>query len=81
MPQSGPKKTVYVCICNAVTEGDIETAVQNGARTLDCLANQLAVSTCCGQCEYYAHACLQSALEATTLPLVGSTDAAAQLAI
>jgi bacterioferritin-associated ferredoxin len=69
---------VYVCICNNVTEGDIKKAVQNGARTLDCLVSRLAVSTCCGQCQYYAHACLQSALEAA-IPLAVSTDPAAQL--
>jgi bacterioferritin-associated ferredoxin len=53
---------VYVCICNNVTESDIEDAVRAGARTLDCLADALAVSTCCGQCACYADECLQLAL-------------------
>ena len=55
---------MYVCICNNVTQGDIEDAVREGARTLDCLAERLAVSTCCGQCQYYAHECLELALQA-----------------
>ncbi|MEQ8659825.1 MAG: (2Fe-2S)-binding protein [Gammaproteobacteria bacterium] len=58
---------MYVCICNNVTESDIEQAVRDGARTLDCLADRLAVSTCCGQCRCYAEESLQNAL--------GSVDA------
>jgi len=54
---------VYVCICNNVTERDIAKAVEAGARTLDCLAHELAVSTCCGQCREVAQDCLQAALE------------------
>ncbi len=53
---------MYVCICNNVTERDIEQAVREGARTVDCLADRLAVSTCCGQCRCYAEESLQSAL-------------------
>jgi bacterioferritin-associated ferredoxin len=53
---------VYVCICNNVTERDIAQAVRAGARTLDCLAHRLAVSTCCGQCRDIAHECLEAAL-------------------
>jgi len=55
--------TMYVCICNNVTQTDIKKAVENGARTLECLARRLGVSTCCGQCQFYAFACLESALE------------------
>ncbi len=55
---------MYVCLCNNVTERDIENAVRAGARTLDCLAERLAVSTCCGQCRCFAEECLGSALNA-----------------
>lgn len=54
---------MYVCLCNNVTERDIEQAVRCGARSLNCLASQLAVSTCCGQCREYADECLRSALD------------------
>ncbi|MCB1746555.1 MAG: (2Fe-2S)-binding protein [Gammaproteobacteria bacterium] len=53
---------MYVCLCNNVTERDIEDAVSAGARTLDCLAERLAVSTCCGQCRCFAEECLGNAL-------------------
>lgn len=55
---------MYVCLCNNVTERDIEDAVRSGARTLDCLADRLAVSTCCGQCRCFAEECLGAALDA-----------------
>lgn len=41
---------MYVCICNAVTDGEIREAVHGGANTLDALGEQLGVGTCCGRC-------------------------------
>ena len=55
---------MYVCICNNVTESDIHQAVNNGAYSLDCLARELAVSTCCGQCRCFADDVLHEALHA-----------------
>lgn len=59
---------MYVCLCNNVTESDVQDAVRDGARTLECLADSLGVSTCCGQCAYHADECLQVAL--TTVSVV-----------
>lgn len=53
---------MYVCICNNVTTRDIEAAVADGACTLDCLADTLAVSTCCGQCREFAEEVLADTL-------------------
>ena len=53
---------MYICICNNVTEKDIREAVDAGARTMDCLSESLAVSTCCGQCACAADECLKLAL-------------------
>jgi bacterioferritin-associated ferredoxin len=53
---------MYICICNAVTDRDIRQAVANGACSLECLQERLAVSTCCGQCAEHASECLESAL-------------------
>ncbi|MCC6709196.1 MAG: (2Fe-2S)-binding protein [Gammaproteobacteria bacterium] len=55
---------MYVCICNNVTESDIHQAVNDGAYSLDCLARELAVSTCCGQCRCFADDVLHDALRA-----------------
>ena len=51
---------MYVCICNGVTESDIDEAVRDGARSLDCLTERLGVASCCGQCEEYAIARLDA---------------------
>lgn len=62
---------MFVCICNNVTEKDIHQAVNDGAYSLDCLARELAVSTCCGQCACFADDVLHDALRA-----VGARDTA-----
>lgn len=66
---------MYVCLCNNVTERDIEAAVRAGARTLDCLASKLAVSTCCGQCQCFADECLQNALQTSQGAVHGVSEA------
>jgi bacterioferritin-associated ferredoxin len=42
---------MYVCICNAVTESDIDEAIRDGASGLTDLRDRLQVGTCCGACE------------------------------
>lgn len=51
---------MYVCICNKVTDSDIKRAVRDGACSIACLQEKLAVSTCCGKCHTKAQACLES---------------------
>jgi|GEM_PF-2209656 len=41
---------MYICICNAITDKEVEAAVQDGARTLGDLQASLGVATCCGSC-------------------------------
>jgi len=41
---------MYVCICNAVTEKQVQHAALEGATTLEDLQTDLGVATCCGQC-------------------------------
>jgi bacterioferritin-associated ferredoxin len=45
---------MYVCICNAVTDRQIKTAVQEGHETFEKIQQQLDVGTCCGKCESHA---------------------------
>ncbi|CAC9536443.1 hypothetical protein BHECKSOX_1529 [Bathymodiolus heckerae thiotrophic gill symbiont] len=42
---------MYICICNAVTDRDIQTAIDNGACSMNDLSKQLKVGTCCGRCK------------------------------
>lgn len=51
---------MVVCICNNVTEKDIKRAVRDGACSMSCLVERLAVSTCCGQCHNSARVCLEA---------------------
>jgi len=41
---------MYICICNQVNDRRIAGAVREGARTLDDLAMELDIGTCCGKC-------------------------------
>lgn len=54
---------MYVCICNNVTEKDIKRAVRDGACSMSCLQEELAVATCCGQCHSVARTCLEESLD------------------
>ena len=44
------RHTMYVCICNAITDHKIKEAVASGANSLTDLKDQLGVATCCGCC-------------------------------
>jgi bacterioferritin-associated ferredoxin len=41
---------MYVCVCNAITDREIRSAVALGARSLADLQTTLGVATCCGRC-------------------------------
>ncbi|WP_037585827.1 (2Fe-2S)-binding protein [Stenoxybacter acetivorans] len=41
---------MYVCLCNAVTDRQIQETVAAGAMNLADLQAQLGVATCCGCC-------------------------------
>ncbi|WP_374400799.1 (2Fe-2S)-binding protein [Niveibacterium sp.] len=50
---------MYVCVCNAVTERQVQQAAGNGARRLRDLSATLGVATQCGRCAQHALACLR----------------------
>jgi len=52
---------MYVCICRAVTERQIETAIAQGARTVRDLRNELGIVDECGRCAVCALECLTEA--------------------
>lgn len=54
---------MYVCICNAVSDQDINHAIENGADTLEQLRDKLNVATCCGHCSFYIEEHLQNRME------------------
>ena len=42
---------MFVCICNAVKESQIKTAIEQGHDSLEALQAELDVATCCGGCQ------------------------------
>lgn len=50
---------MYICICNAVTDKQIQNAIDNGAATMRCLSKQLGVGNQCGKCACEAKSMLR----------------------
>jgi len=51
---------MYICICNAITDRHIETAVREGALTVEDLQRTLALGSQCGSCKACAKECLKA---------------------
>jgi len=41
---------MFICICNAITERQVQAAVADGAYTMSDLQFELGVASCCGRC-------------------------------
>lgn len=41
---------MFVCICSAVSDRQVERAISDGADTLEALAVQTGAGACCGSC-------------------------------
>ncbi|HLU00156.1 MAG TPA: (2Fe-2S)-binding protein [Burkholderiaceae bacterium] len=41
---------MFICVCNAITERQVQEAVASGAQSLSDLEAQLGVGGCCGCC-------------------------------
>ncbi|CDM22806.1 (2Fe-2S)-binding protein [Castellaniella defragrans] len=41
---------MYICVCNAISERQVQDAIAQGASDLGDLQAQLGVATCCGHC-------------------------------
>jgi bacterioferritin-associated ferredoxin len=52
------KATMYICVCNAVTERQVIHAVENGVSTVKQLKETLGVGSDCGKCVSCAKACI-----------------------
>lgn len=67
---------MYVCICNAITEKQIRTAAEAGARDLWDLQATLGVAAGCGTCRETAMEVLGSARRAGGEPRLYTPNAA-----
>ncbi len=58
---------MYVCVCKAVTEKQIQQAVREGASDYKSLRDKTGVASMCGKCGNDAKSCLrQQNLEPST---------------
>jgi bacterioferritin-associated ferredoxin len=60
---------MIVCVCKAVSDRHIKSAVRNGATSMRDLTRELGLGTCCGKCVPEAKAALAASLDSH----VGST--------
>jgi bacterioferritin-associated ferredoxin len=54
---------MIICVCKAVSERHIRSAVKGGATSLRDLTRKLGVGTCCGKCVPEAKATLSASLD------------------
>jgi bacterioferritin-associated ferredoxin len=52
---------MYICICQGITEKDIQNAVKEGICSMERLSESTGVSTQCGCCADHAHKTLEDA--------------------
>jgi len=53
---------MYICICNRVTDTEIQQAAADGIRDFATLKAELKVASCCGKCENCARKVLSEAV-------------------
>jgi bacterioferritin-associated ferredoxin len=54
---------MIVCVCKAVSDRHIKSAVRNGATSLRDLTREFGLGTCCGKCLPEAKATLAASLD------------------
>lgn len=69
---------MYVCICNGVTDRQIEEAAANGVRNVAELTMRTGCGATCGSCLDMAAGLLESHLRTSefSLPILGLSQAA-----
>ena len=53
---------MYVCLCRAVTDGQIRNSIENGASSFREVRDELDLGTCCGRCVPEARALIDQTL-------------------
>jgi bacterioferritin-associated ferredoxin len=62
---------MIICVCKAISDRHIRSAVKNGATSLRHLTRDLGVGTCCGKCVPEAKAALSASLDGGDSPRLG----------
>jgi bacterioferritin-associated ferredoxin len=72
---------MIVCVCKAVSDRHIRSAVKGGASSLRDITRELGVGTCCGKCLPEAKAALSASLNACESTRPGLFSAATEFAV
>jgi len=56
-------RQMIICVCKAVSDRHIRSAVNNGAASLRDLTREFGLGTCCGKCVPEARATLSASLD------------------
>jgi bacterioferritin-associated ferredoxin len=72
---------MIVCVCKAVSDRHIRSAVKGGASSLRDITRELGVGTCCGKCLPEAKAALTTALDACEAAGPGLFSPATEFAV
>lgn len=77
---------MFICVCNAISESQVRSAVEAGAGSLSDLQSQLGVGACCGCCSETAAEYLpggryagQVSHETSVAAVVAANDALASI--
>ena len=75
---------MIVCICNRVSERDIDLAVRSGTHSFDLLLDDTRVASCCGRChdcarEVFDTACQRQGVAVFSQPRGGDRPAGTAL--
>ena len=54
---------MYICLCNAITEKEVQQAIKEGAQSVKQLREKLMVARCCGSCLDSVKQCLQQSTQ------------------
>ncbi len=65
---------MFICVCNAITERQVQTAVAGGVVTMSELQGELGIASCCGCCAETAAEYLPGGKYASTSPLRADAD-------
>ena len=50
---------MYVCVCNGITEKQVQKAIDNGAESVEDLTRALGLASGCGSCSTFADQLIQ----------------------
>ena len=67
------KIIMFVCICNAITDRQIQDSVASGAASLTDLKDQLGVASCCGCCADLASSFLTTVNQQPSATIVSAS--------